>query len=376
MRHIFLTCIIFLISFHFSNAQEITEPLSVSDSLTMKPETQKKNFFKSVFDYFMGELDTIYVTPNKYELAFLSTYYNNNEYYDLHSTSPEKQTLRFTHKPQNKIGFYMGWQIFFLGWSFSVDKNRDHNGNKKTGSSFELSLYSAKFGIDIMHLKTGNNYRIHKAKGFGENIPPDRAIDFDGFDVNLSGVNLYYILNNKRFSYPAAYSQTNVQRRSAGSGIVGLSLSTHDLSFDYKKLPKEILIHLNPNMQFNRIKYTNLSLSMGYSYNWVFARNFLANISASPVLAYKLSKETTTGEDAKGFFNRFNVDLLVRAGVVYNNGKYYIGTSYLNRTYGFNQKNFALHNGFGTLQVYTGFNFYLKKKYRDTEHKKRSVLAN
>lgn len=376
MRHIFISCILCLISFQFLNAQTTENTLSLSENLAIKSEKPKKNFFISVFNYFMGELDTLYVTPNKYDFAFLTTYYNNNEYYNLHSNSPDKQTLRFTHKPQNKIGFYLGWQIFFLGWSFSVDKTTNKDGIKKSGSSFELSLYSAKFGIDLMHLKTGNNYRIHKAKGFGDHIPSNYAMDFNGFDVNISSVNLYYILNNKRFSYPAAYSQTNVQRISTGSGILGLSMSTHDLSFDYNKLPKVLLSHLNTNMRFDRIKYTNISLSMGYAYNWVFARNFLANISASPVLAYKISKESTVGENSKGFFNRFNIDLLVRAGVVYNNGKYYIGTSYLSRTYGFNQKNFSLNNGLGTLQVYTGFNFHMKKKYRNTEHKKRSFQVN
>ncbi|MGL5636643.1 MAG: DUF4421 family protein, partial [Bacteroidales bacterium] len=72
------------------------------------------------------------------------------------------------------------------------------------------------------------------------------------------------------------------------------------------------------------------------------------------------------GEDAHGFFNRFNIDMLVRAGVVYNNGKYYIGSSFLGRSFGYNQKNFTLNNGYGTLQVYAGFNFLKKKKYKET----------
>jgi len=49
---------------------------------------------------------------------------------------------------------------------------------------------------------------------------------------------------------------------------------------------------------------------------------------------------------------------------VYNNSKYFVGTSFVGRTYDYYRNNFSLNNGFGTLQVYAGFNFCLKKEYR------------
>ncbi|MEO4924953.1 DUF4421 family protein, partial [Bacteroides uniformis] len=49
---------------------------------------------------------------------------------------------------------------------------------------------------------------------------------------------------------------------------------------------------------------------------------------------------------------------------VYNNSKYFVGTSFVGRTYDYYKNSFSLNNGFGTLQIYAGFNFYLKKEYR------------
>ena len=49
----------------------------------------------------------------------------------------------------------------------------------------------------------------------------------------MKGLNLYYIFNNRRFSYPAAFSQSTNQRRSAGSFIIGFSVSAHNLDFDH-----------------------------------------------------------------------------------------------------------------------------------------------
>ncbi|MGL4806058.1 MAG: DUF4421 domain-containing protein [Bacteroidales bacterium] len=359
MRKLIACGFIMIFSIQIGNAQQVESGINLSESL--KDESSKRNLFHRAVDFFFGDFDSVYVSPSQYELSLMAVYSNNNEYYTLRSKHPEKQTLRLTHRPQNKIGFDIGWRIFFLGWSFDLG-----GSDKNNGTSFDLSLYSPKFGLDLMYLKTGNNYRIQRAKGFGD-IPRERyAIEFDGLDVNIKEANLYYIFNNKRFSYPSAFSQTTIQRISCGSLILGGSISTHDIKFDSEMLPSVIQQSMNQDMKIDRIKYTNLSLSLGYAYNWVFAKNFLASMALSPVLALKASKSSNIGEDAHGFFNRFNIDMLVRAGVVYNNGKYYIGSSFLGRSFGYNQKNFTLNNGYGTLQVYAGFNFLKKKKYKKT----------
>lgn len=359
-----LSILIFILLFSTQlTAQNVEKTCHIPDTTTTK--APKKNFFKSAIDFISGDFDTLYVSPNKYDFAFMTTYYNNNEYYSISSNTPKDQKLSFLPRPSNKIGFYVGWRFIFLGWSFDVNDIFNKKRGQNNGTTFELSLYSARFGVDLMYLKTGNNYKIHKAKGFDDMMPAGFTTNFDGLNVDVKSINLYYMLNNKRFSYPAAYSQTTIQKRSCGSGIVGLLVSTHNLHFDYEKLPLSIRESMNPDLKVHHIKYTNISLSVGYSYNWAFARYFLANISASPILAYKASKVSNIEDTDKGFFKKFNIDVLLRAGVVYNNGKYFVGTSFLGRSYGYNQKNFSLNNGYGTLQVYAGFNFYLKKEYRN-----------
>ena len=75
----------------------------------------------------------------------------------------------------------------------------------------------------------------------------------------------------------------------------------------------------------------------------------------------KLPAETHEG---KTWYGNFNLDFLIRAGVVYNNGKYFVGTSFVGKNYNYHRNNFSLDNGFGTLQIYVGFNFNLRKEYR------------
>ena len=159
-----------------------------------------------------------------------------------------------------------------------------------------------------------------------------------------------------------------MQRKSCGSWKVGFAYTRHELDFDYNALPP-VLTH-NPNhelsqdFQVDKVKYTDFSLSCGYAYNWVFVRNCLACLSLNPAVAYKTSRINKAEGEKDDWYRNFNIDFILRAGVVYNNSKYFVGTSFVGRTYDYYRNNFSLNNGFGTLQVYAGFNFCLKKEHR------------
>ena len=243
--------------------------------------------FKRAIKKFMNfsDFDTLYISPNRYNYALMTTHFSNFEYYSVTSNLPQPQKLSFSPNPHNKIGLYFGWRWIFLGWSVDVDDIYRKTNRRNKGTEFDLSLYSSKLGVDIFYRRTGNNYKIHKINGFPEDIPANYSENFNGIKVDIRGLNLYYIFNNRKFSYPAAFSQSTNQRRNAGSFIAGFSISKHNLEFDYTELPDFILETMNPGMKVNNIKYTNANISFGYAYNWVFARNCLACLSLTPAIA-------------------------------------------------------------------------------------------
>lgn len=358
----FVFCLWLLIPLSLFAQNEVKDTVACDS-----PEAEKQSgkFMKAMKKFLnFNDFDTVYISPNRYNYALMLDHFTNYEYYSVGTGAPEPQRLRFTPNPHNKIGAYFGWRWIFLGWSVDTEGLIGKKSGKKRGTEFDLSLYSSKLGVDIFYRRTGNDYKIHKVSGFSDRVPSDFSQDFDGLKVDMKGLNLYYIFNNRRFSYPAAFSQSTNQRRNAGSMIAGLSISTHNLDFDYNKLPLIIQETMSPGMKVNHIKYTNISLNFGYAYNWVFARNCLACLSLSPAIAYKTSRIENASEKTNDWYKNFNIDFILRAGVVYNNSKYFVGTSFLGRTYDYYRDNFSLNNGFGTLQVYAGFNFYLKKEHR------------
>ncbi len=361
-----------LVSFSLQ-AQSEKAGITVNDSIQEDSvTTPKPSAFKRAIKKFMNfsDFDTLYISPNRYNYALMATHFSNFEYYSVTSEFPQPQKLSFSPNPHNKIGLYFGWRWIFLGWSVDIDDIYRKTNRKNKGTEFDLSLYSSKLGVDIFYRRTGNNYKIHKIRGFYDEIPSDYSEDFSGLKVDIKGLNLYYIFNNRKFSYPAAFSQSTNQRRNAGTFIAGVSISKHNLDFDYQQLPAYIQERMNPGMKVNKIKYTNANISFGYAYNWVFARNCLACLSLTPAIAYKASDVDAETQEGKAWYSKFNLDFLLRAGVVYNNGKYFVGTSFVGKNYNYHRNNFSLDNGFGTLQVYAGFNFHLRKEYRKKKTKR------
>jgi hypothetical protein len=353
-------------------AQPGKENISVADSVQGDSSNiAKPGAFKRAIKKFMNfsDFDTLYISPNRYNYALMVTHFSNFEYYSVTSELPQPQKLSFSPNPHNKIGLYFGWRWIFLGWSVDVDDIYRKTNRKNRGTEFDLSLYSSKLGVDIFYRRTGNNYKIHKIRGFYDEIPSNYSENFNGLKVDIKGLNLYYIFNNRKFSYPAAFSQSTNQRRNAGTFIAGFSISKHNLDFDYLQLPEYIQERMNPGMKVNKIKYTNANISFGYAYNWVFARNCLACISLTPAIAYKASDVDAETHEGKQWYSKFNLDFLLRAGVVYNNGKYFVGSSFVGKNYNYHRNNFSLDNGFGTLQIYAGFNFNLRKEYRKKKSK-------
>ena len=353
-------------------AQPGKENISVADSVQGdSSNSAKPGAFKRAIKKFMNfsDFNTLYISPNRYNYALMVTHFSNFEYYSVTSELPQPQKLSFSPNPHNKIGLYFGWRWIFLGWSVDVDDIYRKTNRKNRGTEFDLSLYSSKLGVDIFYRRTGNNYKIHKIRGFYDEIPSNYSENFNGLKVDIKGLNLYYIFNNRKFSYPAAFSQSTNQRRNAGTFIAGFSISKHNLDFDYLQLPEYIQERMNPGMKVNKIKYTNANISFGYAYNWVFARNCLACISLTPAIAYKASDVDAETHEGKQWYSKFNLDFLLRAGVVYNNGKYFVGSSFVGKNYNYHRNNFSLDNGFGTLQIYAGFNFNLRKEYRKKKSK-------
>ena len=94
---------------------------------------QEHKIIQKVKDF--NAIDTTYISPNLYNLAFMLEHSTWYEHYRLGSTEHGRpQSLNFAPNMGMKLGIYFGWRWIFLGYTFDIEDliGKNKNKNNKT----------------------------------------------------------------------------------------------------------------------------------------------------------------------------------------------------------------------------------------------------
>ena len=313
-------------------------------------------------------LDENYIEPQHYVYqTMLQTTYSY-DLFELSSSDANEQKISFSPDGSFKVGPYIGWKWVFLGYTFSLN----HSDFRKNKTELGMSIYSSQIGIDLLYRRTGSDYKIREADlGSGIDTGPLENTSFDGVKAGITGINAYYIFNHGRFSYPAAFAQSTRQKISCGSWMAGLGYTKNTLELDHELLKSVVserlasqTVTLDSGLMFRSVEYHDFSISGGYAYNWVFAPKWLFCASCQVALGYK--KTTGISMSSVSEYSKVSVspNLIGRFAVVYNNSDWFAGFSAIVHSNNYRQARFMTKNTFGSFNMYVGYNFGMKKKYR------------
>ena len=336
--------------------------------LTLSAEGREHSWFRRLIRGF-DRIDTSYIEPQHYNFTVMMQSTFKLDQYTILSQNGQAVTL--SSDPRLKVGPYVGWRWFFAGYTFDI-KNLGFSSDGKK-QEIDLSIYSSQIGIDLFHRRTGSDYKLRRVR-LGDNIDTHylENVAFDGVSAGITGFNVYYIFNHGRFSYPAAFSQSTLQKKSCGSWIAGVGYTRNSLDLDYQNLQRTFDHYLGDNvaavdssLYFDQIHYSDYSVSGGYAWNQVLPHHWLLAASGQVGLAYKKSTGDVVADDEAGFrFEKVNLDAVGRFGVVYNNMRWYAGMSAIIRTNNYRKPRFRTNNTFGNINLYVGYNFGKKRKYK------------
>lgn len=167
--------------------------------------------------------------------------------------------------------------VAYRGLGLGVAVNPAKFAGKCKDFEYNLNSYSNRYGFDVVFLssKTYHGYKAADAE----------RIDIHKGQISQNALNLnfYYAFNYRRFSFPAAFSQSYIQKRSAGSWMIGVS-------FDGSKTElNDMTIRLN-----------EFAVGAGYAYNLVIARHWLCHLSALPTMtiySHDYTKTLTSADE-------------------------------------------------------------------------------
>ena len=182
---------------------------------------------------------------------------------------------------------------------------------------FNLNYYSNRLSLDFSYQRSeslaGDIYR-------DDNLQQMQSGDITMKVANLAG---YYTFNHRRFSFPAAFTQSFIQQRSAGSWLAGISYQGGSLK------TSSGLKERNPNAPEVSIEIGHIGIGGGYGYNWVLGKKWLLHFSMLPTfVVYNRNKFTVNDERKHAKRMRFNMLFNERVAIVHNfSSRYFAGAT-------------------------------------------------
>lgn len=181
-----------------------------------------------------------------------------------------------------------------------------------------LSYYSSRLSFDASyHRSTTLSGDIERGDYVGH-------LNKEGVKLKMFNLAGYYVFNHRRFSYPAAFTQSYIQRRSAGSWLAGISYQSGTIH------TTDELKERTPNAPEVDIHVGLLGIGGGYGYNWVLGKKWLLHFSMLPTfVVYNHSHMTVNGERREAGHVRFSMIFNERASIVYNfSPRYFAGATF------------------------------------------------
>lgn len=228
-------------------------------------------------------------------------------------------TVDLKSAPKGKASLSLGYS----GITLSASAKPEHlTRTKEQDLEFRFDVYSRKFGFEVeaslIHSLEGT-FHIESALLISS-LEGDSVLDLNLPNGFVTQANFffsgYYVFNSRRFSYPAAFTQSYIQKRSAGSLIAGANLGFGQLTLGDSTQGTELY------------QVTNLfiSLGVGYGYNFVLPHHWLLHISALPYLILHNKALCRFGGESQEWQTQFpQVIIIARAAAIRSWERWFAG---------------------------------------------------
>lgn len=235
--------------------------------------------------------------------------------------------------------------VAYRGIAVGLAVNPAKLAGKSKDNEFNLNSYSNKFGFDVVLLSSKTYHGSVETNGVSSDI---NKRQLKQKAVNL---NFYYAFNGRRFSFPAAFSQSYVQKRSAGSFMLGMSMDgQYTNAYD---------VMTNSGVGNAKMRIYALGIGAGYGYNLVAGRHWLFHLSTLPTFDVLLRSYIETDEGKVNMHYRFpSVIIVGRGAAVYSwKNKFFGATMVFNYSSVGDENRLQIKRAKERLRLFYGFRF-------------------
>lgn len=210
---------------------------------------------------------------------------------------------------------------------------------QKKGETTELDLhvyiYARRHNLDAYYFNYSglyiDNYQSNAIlkEAFKEEYPllPDMRLEG-------AGINYFYVLNHKKYSLRSSYLHNEIQKKSAGSFLMGTSVNYLHFGNPSSILPNQLDSVSQPKEKLENGDFYVASVLPGYAHTFVFRRIYF---TIAPMIGVAFQYQNFAVESESHTTRRFSASArsLARFGVGYNAERFYIGVTAVSDSYNY-----------------------------------------
>ena len=294
----------------------------------------------------------------RYPGSFTARVYYVQKYSGLEF--PSNTSTEFQYKPNANQGIGLGFTYKYISLNFAFGapflNNNDDRGKSK-GFGLQLHAYPHKWALDLV---TGFNTGCYiDPQGFAAPhsdsyyYRPDVKFDF-------VGLALYRVRNGDKFSYHAAMTQNEWQKKSVGSLLYGGQVYYTKLQGDSNLVPHEVAAEFSQS-DADKISVFGFGPGLGYAYTLVAAKRIFIMGSLVANLDINFSSESGSSTFSR---TTINPGMVYKAAIGYNGASWNISANWTGLSISFPsasaEENFKVPAG--------NFKFIVAKRFRTGKH--------
>ena len=310
-----------------------------------------------------SSVDTVYIKDYSHQLSIKFYGVSKSNQLTLFDDFTGKSVLL---KPNDQFnmgfGFNYKWLGVDLAFNFPFVNDDAEIFGKTNRLDLQSNIYTRKFAIDFNFQRYsgyyGSNPEVY-TPGW-DPLSLEYPLRPDVKTTNISG-NFFYVFNNDKFSYRAAFIFNERQLKSRGSWIAGAYMGYFTMSSDSTLVPGSLQVDFNPDNNYNSTKFFSAGVSFGYAHIFVIGKKFFI----SPTFAIGVGpKVRTIGERGDPNYKKGTEGgskIFARMALGYNGKRTFAGITLVGETVGTGDKDESwLQHSVNNLRIFIGRRFNIK----------------
>jgi hypothetical protein len=218
---------------------------------------------------FRDKLNVRLLAANKYTFFLLRDKVNNS-------------SLAYRPETGLNLGFGITYNWFSVDLAFNVGIREDKIPNSNF-FDFQGAVFTSKFLVEGS-LKYYYGYEISDASDIETEL--NETIRSDIRTINF-GLSFLYALRYDKFSMKAPFVFNEIQRRSAGSPVFGVSFNSYTLDADSSVVnPSQSAYFDDPLRSLEGVNLLSINLNIGYMHSFVIKEKFFLTLGLIPGLSF------------------------------------------------------------------------------------------